>query len=156
TLDTQNYNFSPSTVFGMWNTSDQVSSPPGGNPVYQLQLMDSNGFIVNPTTLTVYGKGDNLGQVAGAHEMDMNPADGVITPGVQINGGSGTHTSATFWTGIPIGTKQIIVYADLPSLNPIGDGVGYYFAEVVPEPTGLALFALGLYPLSRFGGRRRR
>lgn len=147
TFDLTNYTITPLTKFGMWNTSDEVSAPVGGNPVYQIQLMDASNSIVNPTTFNLFGKQDNQTQVLGRHELDMNPADGVITPGALINGGysgSGIHTSATFWDNIPTTTKEIIVYIDLPPLNTIGDGVGYYFAEVqVPEPTTLTLLGAG-------------
>lgn len=149
TFDLQNYNLSSSTVFGMWNTSDEVTAPPGGNPVYRVQLIDSSNNQVSPTTFSIAGKGDNLTQVAGRHEMDLNPLTGEITPGLLLNNG-GTHTSATFWDQIPAGTKKIIVYADLPNLNLIGDGVGYYFAEVVPEPATLGmLMVAGLAGLRR-------
>lgn len=155
TFDLTNYNLSTSTIFGMWNTTDEVTPPVGGAPVYQIQLIDSSNVQVNPTTFNVYGKQDNQTQVAGKHEMDMNPATGEITPGLLINAG-GIHTSATFWDNIPTGTKQIIVYGDLPPLNNIGDGVGYYFAEVVPEPSSFVLSALGLLSLGMFTRRRRR
>lgn len=145
TFDTSNYNITPSTVFGMWNTTDEVAPipGPGGNiPVYRMQLVDNTSTQVNPTTLLVYGKQDNQTQVAGRHEMDMNPATGEISPGTLINAG-GTHTSATFWYNIPTGTQKIIIEANLAPLNTIGDGVGYYFAEVVPEPASLSMLALG-------------
>jgi len=149
TFDLQNYNLSSSTVFGMWNTSDEVSAPVGGNPVYRIQLIDAGNNQVSPTTFNTVGKGDNLTQVAGRREMDLNPLTGEITPGLLLNNG-GTHTSATFWDTIPAGTKKIIVYADLPALNLIGDGVGYYFAEVVPEPASLGMLGIaGIVALRR-------
>ena len=146
TFDLTNYNLSSSTVFGMWNTSDEVTSPPGGAPVYQVQLIDGNANQVNPT-FNLIGNQDNQSQVAGRHRMLMS-ATGEITFGQLLNGG-GTHTDATFWDQIPAGTKKIIVYADLPQLNSIGDGVGYYFAEVVPEPASLGALALGSVLLRR-------
>jgi hypothetical protein len=153
-FDTSAYTITPQTIFGMWNISNEVPYPSGGpggggNPVYRMQLFDGTN-IVNPTTLTVYGKQDNTGSagVNGQQEIDMNPADGFLSPGATINGGVGTHTSATFWNNIPTGTKAIIVYADLPPLNTIGDGVGYYFAEVhVPEPASLGILAAGALAL---------
>ncbi len=147
-----NYNITPATIFGMWNTTDEVTRPVGGPPVYQLQLVNAGGSQVNPTSLQVYGRQDNQTQVQGRHELDLNTATGEISPGQVINGGIGTHTSATFWNNIPAGTQEIVVFGNLPALNNIGDGVGYYFAEpVVPEPTSLAtLSALAV------GLRRRR
>ena len=87
--------------------------------------------------------------------MQLNTATGDITAPTLINAG-GTHTDAMFFDGIPTGTQQIIVTANLPPLNTIGDGVGYYFAEVVPEPSSFVLCALGLVSLFVFGRRRKR
>jgi hypothetical protein len=146
TFDLTNYNLSSSTVFGMWNTTDEVTAPAGGSPVYQVQLIDANNNQVNPT-FNLMGNQDNQTQVAGRHRMLMS-ATGEITFGQLLNSG-GTHTDATFWDQIPAGTKKIIVYADLPQLNSIGDGVGYYFAEAVPEPASLGGLALGSVLLLR-------
>ena len=151
-FDLTGYALSATTVFVMWNTTDEVTPPVGSAPVYRIQLLDAFNNVVSPTTFNLVGNQDNQTQVAGRHQMVLNPATGDITPGALINA-SGTHTDAAFWNNIPAGTKQIIVYADLPPLNLLGDGVGYYFAEVVPEPTTLAL---GLVSLGLFAARRRR
>jgi hypothetical protein len=139
TFDLTGYNLSPSTVFGMWNTTDEVTAPVGGSPVYQVQLIDANGNQVNPT-FNLIGNQDNQTQVAGRHRMLMS-ATGEITFGALLNP-NGTHTDAAFWDNIPAGTKQIKVFADLPTLNSIGDGVGYYFAEAVPEPAMMSTLAV--------------
>jgi hypothetical protein len=104
------------------------------------------------------GNQDNQTQVQGKHSLVMNTSNGEVTFGGTINGGVGTHTDAAFWRNIPITTQEIRVYADLPALNTIGDGVGYYFAELtsVPEPGSFALCALGLFSLSAFRRRRGR
>lgn len=151
TFDLTGYNLSTSTIFGIWNTTDEVTGPP---PVYQVQLIDASNTQVNPTTFNLFGNQDNQGQplVTGRHELTMDTATGIITPGVAIGGN--THTDAAFWDNIPPTTKQIIVYGDLPALNLIGDGVGYYFAEVIPEPNALVLFSLGI--MSMIGFRRSR
>jgi hypothetical protein len=75
--------------------------------------------------------------------------------GALLNAG-GTHMDAAFFDNIPAGTKQIIVYGNLAPLNLIGDGVGYYFAEVVPEPSSFVLCGLGLAALALYAVRRRR
>jgi hypothetical protein len=87
----------------------------------------------------------------------MNTSTGEVTFGGTVNGGVGTHTDAAFWRNIPITTQEIRVYADLPPLNNIGDGVGYYFAELtVPEPCSIALCAFGIFSCSAILGRCRR
>ncbi len=143
TIDLTGYALSSTTVFGMWNTSDEVTAVVGGPPVYQIQLLDASNNLVSPTTFNLIGNQDNQTQVAGRSQMVMNPLTGEITAGTVINPG-GVHTNAAFWDNIPAGTKQIILYANLPPLNPFGDGVGLYFAEVIPEPTTYVLSALGL------------
>jgi hypothetical protein len=153
TFDLTNYLITPDTAFGMWNTTDEVSPPPGGNPVYRVQLIINNNQV-NPSSFFLMGKQDNQTQVQGRHELDM-ALNGDITPGVTINGGIGTHTSATFWKNIPTNTQKIIVYGDLPPLNNIGDGVGYYFAELLPEPSSILFSIIGLGLLT-FSRRRRR
>jgi hypothetical protein len=155
TFDLTGYALSSTTVFGMWNTTDEVTAGPGGPPVYQVQLLDAGNNLVSPTTFNLIGNQDNQTQVSGRHQMVLNTSTGEITPGALLNL-SGTHTDAAFWDNIPVGTKQIIVYANLPPLNTLGDGVGYYFAEVIPEPSGFALSALGLLFLGRFARRRSR
>jgi hypothetical protein len=148
------YNLSSSTVFGIWNTTDEVTAPVGGAPVYRVQLIDAGGFQVNPTFNYINNQ-DNQTQVTGRHQLLMS-GTGEITFGALINGGAGTHTDAAFWDQIPAGTKKILVYADLPPLNPIGDGVGYYFAEVhIPEPASLGALAAGGVVLLRRRARVR-
>ncbi len=143
TFNMSTYNLSQSTVFGIWNITDEVSPGPGGQPVYQLAMLDSNMNPLPLTSLNYLGNTDNLTQVAGKHQLDINYSTGELFPGAVINGGNGIHTDAIFWNNIPQGTKQIVVYANLPPLNTIGDGVGYYFAEVVPEPASISLLAAG-------------
>jgi hypothetical protein len=128
----------PQLAFGIWNTTDEVALP-----AYNVQLLDATSTLVPPTTFNLIGNQDNQTQVAGRHMMQLNTLTGDITAPTLINAG-GTHTDAMFFDGIPALTKQIIVIANLPPLNNIGDGVGYYFAEIVPEPSSLALIAVGL------------
>jgi hypothetical protein len=150
------YTITPDTAFGIWNTTDEVSQPPGGPPVYQVQLIDASNTQVNPSSFFYMGNQDNQTQVQGRHSLVM-AANGVITPGGTINGGVGTHTDAAFWKNIPTTTKKIILYGNLPPLNTIGDGVGYYFAELtIPEPCSLMICTVGMLSLAIFAGRRRR
>ena len=144
TLDLTSYTLSPSTVFGLWNTTDEVSSPTGGNPVYRIQLLDASNVLVNPVTFNLIGHQDNTTQVAARHTLTLNTATGEITPGALLKLG-GTHTDAAFFDHIPAGTRAIKIYADLPAKNSIGDGVGYYFAELhqPSAPNGDATFNSG-------------
>ena len=156
TFDLTGYTLTQNTAFGMWNTTDEVSRPPGGPPVYQVQLINSSNVQVNPTSFFLMDNQDNQTQVQGRHKLTMNTSTGEITPGATINGGIGTHTDAAFWKNIPTTTKKIIVYGNLPPLNNIGDGVGYYFAELaVPEPGSCGLFVIGLLSLSAIRRKRR-
>jgi hypothetical protein len=157
TFDTTLYTITPDTAFGIWNTTDEVTAPVGGNPVYRVQVVIGN-VQGNPTTFNLMDNNDNTGAagVLGRHAMVMTPINGEVTFGATINGGSGIHTDATFWNKIPTGTQKIIVYGDLPPLNTIGDGVGYYFAEkLVPEPGSLILSAVGMVSWCIFGRRRK-
>jgi hypothetical protein len=141
TFDLTGYTLSASTMFGIWNITDEVSPPVGGNAVYNLQLMDAGNNLVSPTTFILDGNEDDIGQVAGHTQLLMNTATGDLSFGSVINN-AGTHTDAAFWYNIPTTTKEIIVTGNLPPLNNIGDGVGYYFAEVaVPEPSSITLLS---------------
>lgn len=156
TFDMRGYTITPNTVFGMWNTTDEVTRPVGGNPVYEVKLLDNTNTLVSPSTFSYMGNQDNQTQVQGKHSLVMTTSTGEVTFGGSINGGVGTHTDAAFWRNIPITTQEIRVYADLPSLNTIGDGVGYYFAELVPEPSSFVLCAFGIFSLGATFRRRRR
>jgi hypothetical protein len=140
----------PNLVFGIWNTTDEVALP-----AYNVQIRDSNSIVVSPTTFNLIGNQDNQLQVAGKHQMQLNTLTGDITAPTQINNG-GTHTDAMFHNGIPTGTLEIIVTGNLPPLNTIGDGVGYYFAEIVPEPSSYVLFVIGLASAGLMRYRRKR
>jgi hypothetical protein len=141
----------PGLVFGIWNTTDQVNQP-----AYNIQLRDGSGNLVSPLTagISIFGNEDNQYQ-AGAHMEQLNLSTGDITCPTQINGGNGVHTDALFFNNIPAGYQQIIVNASLDPLNNIGDGVGYYFAEIVPEPTTVTLVGLSVVGLLTVIRRKR-
>jgi hypothetical protein len=156
TFDLTAYADTPTaTVFGMWNTTDEVAQP-----AYRIELIDGFGNPVPPTTFTTFGTQDNTGGagVNGRHQMVLNSLTGDITAGAVINGGIGIHTNALFWTGIPAGTQKIVVYGKLGPIpgNNQGDGVGYYFVEVVPEPASFALLSMGVLFAASYFGRSRR
>jgi len=132
----------PDLIFGIWNTTTEV-----GSPVYNVQLKDASNVIVSPSTVTVYGNADNTGSagVLGYHQMLFTPSSGDISFSNAVLNNSGVHTDATFLHRLPLGTKEIIVTANLPPLNTIGDGVGYYLAEqVIPVPPAVWLFGSAL------------
>jgi hypothetical protein len=141
-FDLVNYSLSGSTVFGVWNMTNEVTPPPGGNPVYRLEILDASLTVLPLTGMNIIGNQDNQTQVQGQQNLDLNLGTGEFSPGASINGGVGTHTNAIFMDNLPATARYIRVYGDLPPLNLIGDGVGYYFAEVVPEPASLGMFAM--------------
>jgi hypothetical protein len=155
TFNLQNYNDKPlnKLVFGIWNCTDETPQLQPGPAQYRVQLFDGTN-LVNPT-LSYIGNQDNQTQVQGRRKLVML-ANGDIIPGAAINGGVGTHMDAAFWEGIPAGTQEIRVYANLDPLNSIGDGVGYYFAEIVPEPTSLVLATIALLSIGQCTARRKR
>jgi hypothetical protein len=152
-FDLNNYNLSSSTVFGVWNMTNEVLAGPGGNPVYRLEVLDINFIPLPLTGINIFANQDNQTQVQGEQKLMLDLNTGEFYPGVPINGGINgpdTHTDAIFMDSFPTGTKYIRVYGDLPALNPIGDGVGYYFAELVPEPgTAGVLLLAGVAGLAR-------
>jgi hypothetical protein len=149
TFDLTGYALSPTTVFGIWNTTDEVAQP-----AYRVELIDALNNAVPPTTFNLIGNQDNQTQVQAHRQLVLNTLTGDITAGALLNP-FGTHTDAAFFDNIPLGTKQIVVYGNLPALNNIGDGVGYYFAEVVPEPSSFVLGGIGLVALGGWIIRRR-
>jgi len=147
TFDLTGYAVSPSTVFGIWNITDELP----GQPHYRVELIDSSNNAVAPSSFSLIGKLNNETQVAGRSRLDLDVSTGNLTANTVINP-AGTHSNAAFWDNIPVGTQKIIVYGNLPDLN-TGDGVGYYFAEIsVPEPTS---FLLGVVLLSSIAIFRR-
>ena len=141
----------PDLIFGIWNTTTEV-----GMPIYNVQLKDSGGFIVSPTTMNFFGRDENTGLagVLGLHQLLFTPSSGDLTfnPANLPNGV--IHTDAIFLNKIPLGTQEIIVTGTLPALNNLGDGVGYYFVET-PEPSTLLLAAFGLLGLGYFTLRKK-
>jgi hypothetical protein len=129
----------PDLIFGMWNTTDEIPLP-----AYDIKLFDGTN-IVPPTTFNTYGNQDNELQVQADHFMQLDPTTGNITAPLPTSiNPNGVHTTAIFFNGIPVGTQQIIVTGNLTPLNNIGDGVGYYFAEIVPEPASVVLLSIAV------------
>ena|SRR5450432_1525778 len=148
TFDLTGYNLSTSTVFGVWNMTDEASG------LYTLQLVDASNNVTSPTSFNLIGNQDNETQVAGKHRLVLDTSTGKFNVGALINA-SGTHTDAVFFDNIPAGTKKIIVSGSLPNLT-TGDGVGYYFAELVPEPSSLVVSVLAPLMLGIFARKRTR
>lgn len=149
-----NYSGNLSTLaFGMWNTTTEV-----GMPVYSVKFLNGASQIVAPSGVNIIGNDDNTGagQPLGLHQMIFTPSSGDITFNPATLHSGGVHTDALFFDKIPVGTQEIIVTATLPPLNNLGDGVGYYFAEPVPEPSTIVLASIGLVALGIARWRRRR
>ena len=141
TFDLSNYAVNDKTVFGIWNITDEVTPPPGGPPVYRVEMLDSSNTPMSLTGLNLIGNEDNQPpQVAGEHELVMDLSNGNLSFGTPLTGT--THTDAAFWDNLPTGVQTIVVHGNLPPLNTVGDGVGYYFAEV-PEPSSAVIALLG-------------
>jgi hypothetical protein len=156
TFDLTTYTIRPlqDLVFGMWNPTDETPQVQPGPAQYRIQLWDGSN-LGNPT-FNLIGNQDNQTQVQGRRQLVMLP-NGDVIPGGPINGGVGIHMDAAFWTiNVPAGTTEIRVYGNLDPLNLIGDGVGYYFAEIVPEPSSFALVAIGLITMGALQNRRSR
>src|SRR6266436_3795359 len=60
----------PTLVFGIWNTTDEVTLP-----AYNVKLLDASNTLVPPTTFNLIGNQDNQTQVAGRHMMQLNTAN---------------------------------------------------------------------------------
>ena len=140
TFDLSNYAVSNTTVFGIWNITDEVAPPPGGSAVYRVEILDAGNNPLSLTGLNLIGNQDNQTQVSGEHELVMDLSTGNLSFGTPLGGS--THTDAAFWDNLPSGVQSIVVHGDLPQLNLIGDGVGYYFAELIPEPATAAMVLL--------------
>src|SRR6185436_15907111 len=102
TFDMTGYTITPDTAFGIWNTTDEVTKPVGGNPVYQIQLVIANSQT-NPTSFFYMGNQDSQTQIQGSHTLVMTPSNGEITYGGAINTSNPNtkHTDAAFWKNIP-------------------------------------------------------
>jgi hypothetical protein len=135
------------TVFGIWNTTTEVAQP-----AYRVEAIVNN-VLGPPTGFQYVGNSQNLNSgVTGIRQLDMNLATGNITATLPAAPGPGpqfVHSDAAFWK-IPVGTQQIIVHGNLGVINTnfAGDGVGYFFAERVPEPSACLLMLTGLCGLS--------
>ncbi len=131
------------TVFGIWNTTTEVAQP-----AYRVEAIVNN-VLGPPSGFQYVGNSQNLNSgVTGIRKLDMNLATGNLTAVLPAQPGPGpqfVHSDAAFWE-IPAGTQQIIVHGNLGVINTnfAGDGVGYYFAECVPEPSACLLMLTGL------------
>lgn len=143
TFNFANYNLTQNTVFGIWNVTDEVTANPGTPFIYRVSVLDGGSATLAPTTWNFIGRQQNQTQVQGSHQLVLNQTNGDLILGSSLSGS--THTDAIFFDQLILGTgtTQITVTANLPPLNSIGDGVGYYFAEVhVPEPATAAALLL--------------
>jgi len=115
-----NYNLSNSTVFGIWNTTEETST-------YRIRLLDGAGNQLAPVfNWNFIGYDDDaLSGNIGWHHIVVNPVTGFLTPTQYTT--FGTDCDAAFWDNLPLNTKQIVVTGNLGANN--ADGVVFYFAE---------------------------
>ncbi len=123
TFDLQNYALSPSTVFGIWNITEETGS-------YKVEVFSCAPALIAPPFTSYFdfmGYDDNAldGNIGWFH-MTLNPASGFLSTS-QFKA-AGIDCDAVFWTNLPPNACKIVVTGRLGPQ----DGVVFYFAE--PKP----------------------
>ena len=119
-----NYNLSPSTVFGIWNITEESNS-------YRIDLFDAAGNAILPTLNFMNFDYDFPGYI-GWYHMVLSLSGYLGTYQFKA---SGTDCDAAFWNKIPPQTKKIVVTGTLGANN--ADGVVFYFGEVRTNECGI-------------------
>ena len=60
TFDLSNYSVSNTTVFGIWNITNEVTPPPGGPAVYRVEMLDAGNNPLSLTGLNLIGNQDKF------------------------------------------------------------------------------------------------
>ena len=153
TFDLQNYALLPSTVFGMWNITEETN-------LYQIQVLTCSNTVIAPPFPPYFNfmgwDDDLLSGNIGWYHMTLNPSTGFLSTS-QFNP-SGIDCDAAFWTNLPPNACKIVVTGHLGP----ADGVVFYFAEQkscceISCPTNLAVTtcstnAIVTYPTPTLSG----
>ena len=123
TFDLSNYALSPSTVFGIWNITEETD-------LYKVEVFTCANTPVAPPFPPYFNfmgwDDDALSGNIGWYHMTLNPTTGFLsTAPFQA---SGLDCDAAFWNNLPPNACKIVVTG---RLGP-ADGVVFYFAE--PKP----------------------
>ena len=126
-----NYQFTPNTVFGIWNMTEESNT-------YSIKTFAGSTPNAPIFTWSFMGYDDDLlhGNIGWVHIV-LNTNTGAITTIPFGNPTNHNDSDGIFWTNIPTATTKIVITGNVPFTGPGntpggGDGVVYYFAE--PRP----------------------
>jgi hypothetical protein len=123
TFNLSNYALSPSTVFGIWNITEETD-------LYKVEVFDCANTLIAPPFPPYFNfmgwDDDALSGNIGWYHMTLNPSTGFLSTAPFL--ASGIDCDAAFWNNLPPNACKIVVTG---RLGP-ADGVVFYFAE--PKP----------------------
>ncbi|PWU17900.1 MAG: hypothetical protein C5B50_10250 [Verrucomicrobia bacterium] len=120
-----NYNLSATTVFGIWNITEESNS-------YRIELFDGAGLAIVPALSFMNFDDDSNSGNIGWYHMVLSLSGYLWTYQFKT---SGIDCDAAFWNKIPPQTKKIVVTGTLAASN--ADGVVFYFGEARTNECGI-------------------